>query len=605
MSPDKKSKSDEEKGKHKHKHKDSKHCADEKCKNWDEQTDTCAPCDNPVNVVVMWHMHQPQYEDQLNRQFFLPWTYLHCIKDYSDMANVLEECPHGRAVVNFSATLLNQIDDYCKQFDEFFQDRKKFGDALLNSLSQIVLSEDIENKKAILTQCLRANETHLINRYPQYAILAQISRDALAEPAKIPYLHEQFYFDLMVWYHLAWMGETIKLKNKDCQYLIKKASHFNHADRLSLLQIMRDTVHAIIPGYRQLANEGRIELSFTPENHPILPLLLDFENARQPLPDAPLPHGQYPGGEQRANAQIKRGIEIFESHFGHKPHGCWPSEGAVCEQSLKLLEEHGISWAASGMGVLHNSLHASKQPETETCIHHGFRLKSGGVECFFRDDNLSDLIGFTFHNWAADDAVNHLIHHIENIQTACGNAADSIVPIILDGENCWEYYPANGHHFLKALYTKLGSHHRIRLTTFNEYLCQFNSPLTLKHLVSGSWVNGNLATWIGDTDKNRGWELLVEAKKAYDITIGDLSEAQQRIAEEQLSICESSDWFWWFGDYNAESSVSDFDRLYRLHLKNLYKTLGLNPPESLETIISHGRGDPEMSGTMRRGSGGH
>ena len=35
-----------------------------------------------------------------------------------------------------------------------------------------------------------------------------------------------------------------------------------------------------------------------------------------------------------------------------------------------------------------------------------------------------------------------------------------------------------------------------------------------------------------------------------------------------------SDWFWWFGDHNPADSVSDFDRLYRQQLTNLYQMLG-------------------------------
>ena len=42
-------------------------------------------------VVLMWHMHQPQYRDALTGEYVLPWTYLHALKDYSDMAAHLEE----------------------------------------------------------------------------------------------------------------------------------------------------------------------------------------------------------------------------------------------------------------------------------------------------------------------------------------------------------------------------------------------------------------------------------------------------------------------------------------------------------------------------------
>lgn len=71
--------------------------------------------------------------------------------------------------------------------------------------------------------------------------------------------------------------------------------------------------------------------------------------------------------------------------------------------------------------------------------------------------------------------------------------------------------------------------------------------------------------------------------------------------ERQLAICEGSDWFWWFGDYNPSDSVSDFDRLYRQQLRNLYQMLGEPPPPRLEQPISSGGGMAENAGTMRRG----
>ncbi len=46
----------------------------------------------------------------------MPWTYLHALKDYTDMAAHLERHPQIRAVINFVPVLLDQIDDYIAQF---------------------------------------------------------------------------------------------------------------------------------------------------------------------------------------------------------------------------------------------------------------------------------------------------------------------------------------------------------------------------------------------------------------------------------------------------------------------------------------------------------
>ena len=124
----------------------------------------------------------------------------------------------------------------------------------------------------------------------------------------------------------------------------------------------------------------------------------------------------------------------------------------------------------------------------------------------------------------------------------------------------------------------------------------------LGHVRAGSWVHGTLATWMGDAGKNRGWDLLVEAKHAVDAALaaGRFGAAERERILLQLAHCESSDWFWWFGDYNPAESVRDFDELYRHQLTSLYQLIGMTPPAALAQRISIGRGTPEGGGVMRR-----
>ena len=97
--------------------------------------------------------------------------------------------------------------------------------------------------------------------------------------------------------------------------------------------------------------------------------------------------------------------------------------------------------------------------------------------------------------------------------------------------------------------------------------------------------------------------MLVEAKMTYDkvILAGELSDEELILAEMQMATCESSDWFWWFGEYNSAESVTAFDEQYRLHLSNLYQLLKVEPPEYLVKAFSFGSGDPAMGGTMLPG----
>ena len=65
-----------------------------------------------VNLVILWHMHQPQYRDPSTGRYMLPWTRLHALKDYWGMVKVLAEFPGVHATFNFVPLLAAQIEEY-------------------------------------------------------------------------------------------------------------------------------------------------------------------------------------------------------------------------------------------------------------------------------------------------------------------------------------------------------------------------------------------------------------------------------------------------------------------------------------------------------------
>lgn len=551
---------------------------------------------------MCWHMHQPEYRDTQTGEFKLPWTYLHVIKDYVDMVAHLEAVPAAKAVVNFAPILLEQIEDYSNQVNSFLHDRIAIKDPLLSALADPSVSANPEHRLKLLRDCRKANRERQIDRYPAFRKLTEMADWMQAHQDAINYVNSQFVADIIVWYHLAWMGETVKLTDSRVQRLIAKGSGFSLHDRIEILEIIRDLLSKVLYRYKSLARKGRIELSVTPYAHPIMPLMLDMRSAKQAMPDMQMPVLEdYPGGEARVRWHLAKGTQTFRHFFGFEPKGCWPSEGSVSEETLKLLADFGFKWTASGGNVLHNSLNSAGMVASAS-IHRPFRLQSTDINCFFRDDGLSDLIGFEYSKWHADDAVADLIQHLENI--ANFSTEEAIVSIIMDGENAWEYFPDNGYHFLSALYQRLAEHPRIELTTFSECLEQNPPAIILPKLIAGSWVYGTFSTWIGDADKNYGWDMLGDVKKAFDkvVSSGAISEHDLTLAEQQLAVCEGSDWFWWFGDYNPGEAVSDFEQQYRLNLTNLYRLLGEDPPTYLALSFTQGSGAPAMGGAMRRGN---
>ena len=559
-------------------------------------------------VVFLWHMHQPEYRDPRDGVYQQPWTYLHAIKDYADMAAHLERWPDAHAVVNFVPILLEQLEDYAVQIERFRASGRsdELRDPVLKSLVDPA-SLTGEQRDRVLAALQRANRERMIERFPAFARLVQVAEALGATPSPGRYADDAFLADLSTWYHLAWCGETLRQTHPLIASLVDREGGFSAESRDALLAAIGETIGGLFDRYRALAERGQVELSMTPYAHPIVPLLQDLRAGTECEPGAPQPQAKtYPGGEERASWHIEHGRAVFRRLLGVEPAGCWPSEGAVSDATARLLDEAGFDWIASGQQVLRNSLNHARQEVR--CQHQSYMRPDESIRLFFRDDGLSDRIGFDYQNWHADDAVADLIHHLVSIADTCTHLGveTPIVPIILDGENAWEHYPDNGFWLLDGLYKKLSDHPRLQLTTFAEYLSRRPSAVMLRSLVAGSWVYGNLATWVGEAAKNRAWDRLVEARKAYRAAeeSGDWDEETSRRNAQQLAVCEGSDWFWWFDDASPADAVRDFDRLFRLQLARLYELIGHAVPEVLDAPVCEPTPDDQRvktGGTMRRG----
>ena len=564
-------------------------------------------------VVLLWHMHQPQYKDALSAQYTLPWTYLHAIKDYTDMAAHLEANREARAVVNFTPLLIEQVEEIARRVADHLALGSPLPDPVLALLGPDPVPAEPAERLELLRACLRAQRKQMIERFGPYLELATLA-ETLATLERVSYASDQLIHDLAVWYHLAWLGETVRRSDTFVSTLTQQGRAFTSAQRRELLTLVGNLVASIVPRYRKLSERGQCELSVTPYGHPIVPLLLDFQAARDVQPNMPLPqHASYPGGAERAQWHVRESLRVFKHAFGTDPSGCWPSEGAISRGTLELLDRAGFKWAATSANVLQSALARGdpKSAREPRAYNRPYRLPGGNMIEFFRDDTLSDLIGFTYATWHGDDAAQNLVNELTHLarqynEPAPAESAEGpgrhVVLIALDGENAWEHYPFNGYYFLRALYALLASHPLLELTTLADCVARGVEPRPLTNVAAGSWVHGTLATWMGDPAKNRAWDLLCDAKVAFDgaMASGALDASQRAAAERQLGLCESSDWFWWFGDYNPADAVSQFDSLYRRQLVVLYRLLSLPAPESLAQPISVGRGSPEHGGVMRR-----
>ncbi len=548
-----------------------------------------------ADLAFLWHMHQPDYRHPESGHFVLPWVLLHAIKDYSDMASHLERHPGIRCTVNFVPVLLDQIEDYCDQLAT-----RQWRDPLLRIAAHPepdALSAD--DRDWLLDMAFRCHAPTMLEPFAPYRRLRDLLAFVKVQDANaLSYLSGHYYADLATWFLLAWSGESLRRDGQVVPELMAKGDAFTLADRERLLAELGGVLKQLIPRYRALGERGQVELSCTPANHPLAPLLIDFNAAREAWPESPLPSApEYPGGRSRVDTHLAAALSGHERRFGKAPAGLWPAEGALSQPFLNQIGDAGLQWTASSHGVLRHS--AGNQAPT-TIPWQAPEGTPGDLTLFFRNEHLSDLIGFEYAKWHGRDAAQHFMTELKALHLQNQN---SLITVFLDGENAWEYYPYNAWYFFSDLYCALEKNTAIRTVTLSEAAAVHRSRRArLPRLTAGSWVFGTLSTWIGNPDKNRAWDLLCEAKLCADRALqGErLTPEERATILQRLAVCESSDWFWWLGDYNSPQSVACFDTLFRENVKSLYRLLRLPVPVSLDHPISQGGGTPESGGTMRR-----
>lgn len=542
-----------------------------------------------ARVCFLWHMHQPYYTDPVAGFASMPWVRLHATKAYYDMAWLLERFPSIAVTFNFTPSLLIQLQELSSG---------AVGDLFLHYAQRPAADLTPSERAFVVRHFFAANWSTMVRPFPRYhELLVKRGLDVKRQP--LDRLAAQFTVqelrDLQVWHNLAWFGFGMTARHPRLNELRAKDRGFTEEEKQEVLALQRQAIGEIIPLYRRLAESGRIELTTSPFYHPILPLLLDTEFARRARPEAYLP-SRFQAPED-AEAQIRNAVALHREVFGAAPAGLWPSEGSVCPEMLPLLHRAGLTWTATDEGVLARSLgHWDRAAD----LYQPYTAGPAGQEIriVFRDRELSDAFGFIYSKLTPESAVEDVMRRLREI-TARVVSDEVLIPIILDGENPWEHYYDGGEQFLSGLYTELGGlstpgtdHAPLATNTIRGALEAWPRPRRLEQLHSGSWINQDFKIWIGHPEDNRAWELLKLTRTRLTEVAGTLSPEQARGAWEELYAAEGSDWCWWYGDDFETDYKPEFDRLFRMHLRNVYTRAGLPVPDILDEPIIGARETP-------------
>lgn len=549
-----------------------------------------------LSVLFLWHQHQPYYKDPLSNRYELPWARLHAIKDYYDMAAILDEFPKIRLNFNLVPSLLAQLDDYAAG-----QVQDKFLELTLKRAADL----SFEDRAFLLENFFMANWENMIDPYPRYReLLDKRGRSAHAEDLSRAqnYFKEQDWLDLQVWFNLSWFDPIWRERDAFIRGLYEKGKGFSEEEKRELIQKQLVICGQVALKHKELQERGQIEITASPFYHPILPLLCDTEAARMAMPQAALPKERFLHPED-AQAHIEKALADHERRFGQKPKGLWPSEGSVSERAAEILIRCGVQWVATDEGVLAQSL--SPAPFERENIYEPYQFLREGkpLRFFFRDHELSDAIGFVYTSWKATDAVSDFLQRLHDIRRRLikkdgGRPRPHVVPVILDGENCWEYYQQDGLPFLRELYRRLSEDPALETVRASDYLARAGEIRTLSRLWAGSWINADFGIWIGHREDNLAWDFLSRARDFLTRHLEkhpDLSPTPAaRLAWEEIYIAEGSDWCWWYGDDHSSANDGAFDYLFRKHLMNVYALMGEKPPEDLHLPIKIKRVAPAI-----------
>lgn len=462
-----------------------------------------------VYLAIVWHQHQPTYVDVGQDEEMSPWVRKHAVKDYYDMAAILEKYPNVHVTINLTPVLLNQLITYYlerlgpyvdvekNQVDAqaFLAKWKGHTDKWIDLLLEPTPDpQGIKGPKPTKRQlealydspwsCLSASSA-VMNFFPEYL--------ALREKPGVEYTYEDFLL-LKIMFEIAWFdpdflngpvtlpdGLVVDLtdvvkKTPDGKYYLKVPPSEALANRLVAeeYKIMKN----VIPIHKKLrfdpkkcANNGechgQIEISTTPYYHPILPLIwhTDLAKESQPSDPMPTPAFSYP---KDANAHVAKAVRFYEKLFDARPLGMWPGEGSVAEAVVQAFVNNGILWIATGQEVLEMTLDKKMGQKIPPCAHcQPYRLdvdnangdggdQSDEMAIVFRDVGLSDAIGFGYYTFEGPVAATSFLQMIQKMAPPFGGQ-DRLIVVILDGENAWEHFQKDldAKSFFNSLYNAL------------------------------------------------------------------------------------------------------------------------------------------------------
>lgn len=534
-----------------------------------------------LSLAIYWHMHQPVYE--IEGTYLMPWSRLHAVKDYLDMVLFLERFPNLKLNIDLVPALVDTLIDYENGAHDIHSEL---------TVADVSKMSD-EEKTFVLNNFFSPKFETMLYRSKNYSDLFQKRfADDACSPSDFT---NQEISDLMALFNLVWIDPIHDKRFPRLQELWEKQYNYTLEDRIEIIDYHRKIISEIIPTYKKLIKEGRIELTASAYHHAILPILIDMKNTLKYAPTTEsLP--QTLGMKDYAVWQVRKALDRLESVFGVRPKGFWPPELCLDSKTLNVLAKEGIEWTISDEGILSSSINYDFVRDFKGNLNDPYHLlkvykyqtKTSPMNIIFRDRSIPNLINFEYGGMNPKMAANDLYDKIKIIQSKLLVSPDDshLLTIALDGENCWENYENDGNDFLENIYNALENDDTLETVLISDYIKHDKHKKQLNKIYSGSGIDKTFKYWIGDSTKNIAWAYVAKAKEMLDdyASKNPLSDKID-VARSELMITQGSDWYWWYGEPNNSGQDFVFDYMFREHLKNVYLVLGREVPEYLDESL--------------------
>ena len=559
-----------------------------------ERTGGVEPRDDALNLAIVWHQHQPYYKNVLTGKYEMPWVRVHTSQEYLDSPKILMEHPGVTVTFNIVPSLIEQIEDYAENgvLDRNTEWLEKGIDGLTEVEKHTLQFEFFWVPS---WQYNQDNEASRFYHYLHNKTMHNLTPETIMMDALLP---DDELFDLCVLYHLfqisPWYAQGRYEEDERDQGILAlydKYGGFDQADLDYVLDKQIGLMADVLPVYAEARDRGQAEIITSPYSHPILPLLM--------MPGWYNEGGRFVHKEAWYDDVVKHldmAKEMYRGYFGDDPVGMWPSEQSVSQAVIEPIADAGIKWMISDEMVLAAS---GFDTDDNNVLCRPYIVEDGGkqINMVFRDRVISDRIAWQYGKMDAKAAVDDFLAYVGDVKNSLDDPADSLLTVALDGEN-WMFMSFverdNGRTFLDELYGRLKNTDWIRTVGVWEHIERHPPDPVLEKIDTlaencpngaGSWIDGTMSTWSGEEEESLGWERLIAAR---DLVVSRQKEnpADPALEDAWKSVyaAEGSDWFWWYG-LDQDSGYDElWDELYKIHLMNIYTSLGEEFPPYLKNL---------------------